>query len=103
MIALAGWLAWRARAPASDTRLALWMYFAQLALNALWSWVFFRWHLGALALMEIWVLWLAILATLTQFWRLRPLAGALLVPYFAWVSFATALTAAMWRLNPGPL
>jgi tryptophan-rich sensory protein len=103
MIAIAGWLAWRARAPASDTRLALGLYFGQLALNALWSWLFFAWHQGALALVEICVLWLAILATLTQFWRLRPLAGALLVPYLAWVSFATALTAAVWRLNPGPL
>jgi benzodiazapine receptor len=46
------------------------------------------------------VLWLAILLTLIQFWRLRPLAGALLVPYLLWVSFATALTAAVWRLNP---
>ncbi len=102
MIAFAGWLAWRARAPAYDTRLALWLYFGQLALNALWSWLFFRWHQGALALIEICLLWFAILATLTQFWRLRWLAGALLVPYLAWVSFATALTAAVWRLNPGP-
>ena len=103
MIALAGWLAWRARAPAYDTRLALWLYFGQLALNALWSWLFFRWHQGALALIEICLLWFAILATLTQFWRVRPLAGMLLLPYLAWVSFATALTASTWRLNPGLL
>jgi translocator protein len=103
MIALSGWLAWRARAPASDTRFALWLYFGQLALNALWSWLFFRWHQGALAVIEVCVLWFAILLTLTQFWRLRWLAGALLVPYLAWVSFATALTAAVWRLNPGLL
>jgi len=103
MIALAGWLAWRQRAPGAATRLALWLYFAQLALNALWSWIFFRWHLGALALVEICVLWFAVLATLTQFWRVKPLAGALLLPYLAWVSFATALTAATWRLNPGLL
>ena len=103
LIAIAGWLAWRARAPASDTRLALGLYFGQLVLNALWSWIFFAWHQGALALVEVCVLWLAVLATLTQFWRLRPIAGVLLVPYFAWVSFATALTAAVWRLNPGLL
>jgi tryptophan-rich sensory protein len=52
---------------------------------------------------DICVLWLAILATLTQFWRLRPLAGALLIPYFLWVSFATGLNAAVWRLNPALL
>jgi tryptophan-rich sensory protein len=69
-------------------------------LNALWSWLFFAWHLGGLALVDICVMWLVVLATLVQFWRLRPLAGALLVPYLLWISFATALNAAVWRLNP---
>ena len=100
MMGFAAWLAWRQRTPAPAVRLALQLFAVQLALNALWSWLFFHWHQGALALVEVCVLWLAILATLTQFWRLSPLAGALLVPYLAWVSFATALTAAVWRLNP---
>jgi tryptophan-rich sensory protein len=98
MMAVAAWVAWRQRGPGRV--FALQLFAVQLALNALWSWLFFRWHLGALALIEVCVLWFAILAMLTQFWRLRPLAGALLIPYLLWVSFATALTAAVWRLNP---
>jgi tryptophan-rich sensory protein len=98
MMGFAAWLAWRARGPGRG--LALQLFAAQLALNALWSWLFFRWHLGALALVEICILWFAILTMLTQFWRLRPLAGALLIPYLLWVGFATALNAAVWRLNP---
>jgi tryptophan-rich sensory protein len=103
MMAIAAWLAWRRPGRRHGTALAFWLFALQLVLNALWSWIFFAWHLGGLALLEICVLWFAILATLTQFWRLRPLAGALLVPYLLWVSFATALTAAVWRLNPGVL
>lgn len=102
LMAIAAWLAWRGRPRGrrQDPRPALWLFTLQLVLNALWSWIFFAWHRGALALVEVCVLWLAILLTLIQFWRLRPLAGALLVPYLLWVSFATALTAAVWRLNP---
>lgn len=103
MIAVAGCLAVRQRAADGAKGLAIALFGAQLVLNALWSWLFFRWHQGALALVDICVLWLAILATLTQFWRLRPLAGALLIPYFLWVSFATGLNAAVWRLNPALL
>jgi len=58
------------------------------------------WHQGALALADITVLWLLIAATIITFWRVRPLAGALLVPYFLWVSFAFALNYSVWQLNP---
>jgi translocator protein len=100
MMAFAAWIAWRRRSAGRASSIALQLFGVQLVLNALWSWLFFRWHLGALALVEVCLLWFAILATLTQFWRVRPLAGALLIPYLLWVSFATALTAAVWRLNP---
>lgn len=102
MIGIAGWLAWRERS-ARGRAGALTLFAAQLVLNAAWSWLFFAWHRGGLALVDICVLWLAVLTTLVQFWRLRPLAGALLVPYLAWISFATALNAAVWRLNPALL
>lgn len=46
------------------------------------------------------LLWAFIAATLMAFWRIRPLAGALLVPYLLWVTFASALTYAVWQLNP---
>jgi tryptophan-rich sensory protein len=71
----------------------------QLALNAAWSWLFFGLQRPGLAFADILVLWAAILATLIAFWRHRALAGALLVPYLAWVSFAAALNLAIWQLN----
>jgi tryptophan-rich sensory protein len=102
MMAVAAWLVWRrAGLPAAAGPLAL--YLVQLALNAVWTWLFFRWRLGALAFVEIILLWLVLLVTIVAFWRVRAVAGALLLPYLAWVSFATALTAAVWRRNPGLL
>jgi len=98
-IAVAAWLVWRQQ----DFRargLALGLFLAQLALNALWTWLFFAWQLGALAFAEIILLWLTIAVVLVLFWRARPLAGWLLVPYLAWVSFAAALNFALWQLNP---
>ncbi len=96
LMGIALWTAWRAGAG----RLALGVFAAQLVLNAAWSWLFFGLHRPGLALVEIVVLWLLILASTVLFWRLRPLAGGLLVPYLAWVGFATALNAAIVRLNP---
>ena len=72
----------------------------QLAVNALWSWLFFAWHYGFFALADVLVLWILIVATLVAFWRVRPLAGALLIPYLLWVSFASALNFSLWQLNP---
>jgi tryptophan-rich sensory protein len=62
--------------------------------------LFFGWHLGALAFADILLLGTLIIATLISFWRIRPLAGALLVPYLLWVSFASALNYSVWQLNP---
>ena len=78
---------------------ALRLYGLQLVLNAIWTWLFFHWHTGALALAEVLLLLAAVIATARAFWAWRPLAGALLLPYAAWVAFASALTLAMWRLN----
>ncbi|ALM86119.1 TspO/MBR family protein [Bordetella sp. N] len=102
LMSLAAWWVWRA----GGWRLhggVLRLYVIQLAVNALWSWLFFAWHLGAWAFVNICVLWLLIVATLIGFWRVRALAGLLLVPYLAWVSFATALCYRVWRDNPGLL
>ena len=96
---IAAWLVWRERGFAGAGT-ALYLYLTQLAVNALWSWLFFAWHLGALAFGEILILWALIFATLLAFWRVLPLAGALLIPYLAWVSFAAALSLAIWQLNP---
>jgi benzodiazapine receptor len=79
---------------------ALWLYMAQLALNSLWTWLFFAWHLGALSFACIVVLWVLIAATCAVFARRDRLAGMLLWPYLAWVSFAGALCFSVWQRNP---
>ena len=99
LMAIAAWLVWRVGGGRSN-RLALSFFLVQLAFNALWSWLFFAWHLGALAFADILLLWILIVATLLSFWRIRPVAGALLVPYLLWVSFAAALNYSLWQLNP---
>lgn len=97
LMGVAAWLVWdRQRATA---RGVLMLFVAQLIANAVWSWLFFGQQNPGLALMDIVVLWLLILATTIGFWRLRPVAGALLLPYLAWVTFATALNFEIWRLN----
>lgn len=84
-------------------RTALSLYLAQLVFNALWTWLFFEWRLGAAAFIEILVLWVLIAITMVAFWRVKPVAGVMLVPYLAWVSFASALTCSVWRSNPALL
>lgn len=96
MIAVAGWRAWRRGAAA---RPALLVYAVQLALNLSWSFVFFGARLIGPALFVIAALLAAILVNAALFWRLDRPAGALLVPYAAWVVFAAVLNAALWRLN----
>lgn len=102
LMGIAAWLVWRERG-SGGARPALSLFLVQLVLNALWSWIFFAWQRGVWALGEVGLLWVVILATLVAFWRVRPLAGLLLVPYLAWVSFAAALTYALWQRNPGAL
>jgi benzodiazapine receptor len=99
LMAVAAWLVWRIGGFA-NARAALALFLAQLAVNALWSWLFFAWRRGALAAADIVLLDVLVLATIVAFWRHRPLAGALLLPYLAWVAFATALNVAVWRMNP---
>jgi len=101
-MAISAWLIWRAHG-FTRGRTALALFMVQLALNALWSWLFFVWHQGALAFIEVVLLWLLIVATVISFWRLDRLPALLMLPYLAWVSFATALTWATWQLNPGLL
>jgi translocator protein len=99
LMAIAAWLVWRSGGFRAN-RIALSFFLGQLVLNAIWSWLFFAWHLGALAFADIVFLWVLIVATLVSFWRVRPLAGALLIPYLLWVGFASALNYSVWQLNP---
>ena len=80
-------------------QVGLGLFTLQLLLNFGWSWIFFvNHHLGG-ALVEILALWLAIAATIAAFATVRRSAAALLLPYLAWTTFATVLTASIWRLN----
>lgn len=99
LMGIAAWLVWRFGGFRAN-RLALTLFLLQLAFNVLWSWLFFAWHRADLALVDIVVLWVLIVATLISFWRVRPLAGVLLIPYLLWVSFASALNYSLWQLNP---
>ena len=99
LMALAAWLVWRAYGW-RGARTALTLFLIQLAANALWSWLFFAWRLGLVAFIELNVLVVLIVITLVLFWRLRPIAAALLVPYLAWVVYAGALNFVLWRDNP---
>ena len=98
LMAVAAWLVWR-EGLTRQTAVALGLFAAQLALNFAWSLIFFGQHRIGAALLEIAVLWLVILATIVAFWNVRPAAGALLLPYLGWVSFAAYLNAGIWRLN----
>lgn len=101
-MAIAAWLVWRTPPQPARTRALVW-FVAQMAANALWSWLFFAWRMGGGAFAEIVVLWLMIAVTLAAFWRIRRAAGLLLVPYLLWVTFAAVLNWVLWRANPATL
>jgi len=98
MMAVAAWLVWR-QGGLAVAAVPLGLFVVQLLLNGVWSWLFFALHSPGAALVDIVLLWAAIVATTVAFWRRSTLAGVLLAPYLAWVSFAVALNFAVWRLN----
>ena len=99
MMGVAAFLVWREGLASDGVRIALAVFGVQLALNGLWSILFFGLRSPGWAFVEILVLWLAIGATVWVFWRVVPAAGALLLPYWAWVTFATVLNGSIWTLN----
>ena len=98
LMAIAAWLVWRAHGFAGAGA-ALTLYLVQLAANAAWSWLFFGRRDPGLAFADIVLLWVLIALTIALFHRHHRTAALLLVPYLLWVSFATALNFAIWRLN----
>lgn len=98
MIAVSGWLVWRERDKV-DVRPALIFFGAQLVLNLLWSVVFFGLEAPGPGLVEILVLWAAISLNIVAFMNVSRVAGWMLVPYLAWVTFAALLNAGIWLLN----
>lgn len=97
LMGIAAAMVWRAGTPAR--RWPLMLFGAQLALNALWSLIFFRWHLMGWAVVELAALCVAVAATAAAFFRVRRVAGVLLLPYLAWGLFALILNFTIWRLN----
>jgi len=100
LMGIAAWLVWQ-RDGFKAAAKPLSLFAVQLVLNVAWSWIFFGLHQPGWAFVEIVILWLAILATTILFFRCSKIAGWLLVPYLAWVSFASVLNFTIWRMNMG--
>jgi translocator protein len=98
LMAIAAWQVSQT-APSTLRTWAIGLFLTQLALNLAWSFIFFRCHAIGAALAEVVMLWVAIGITTLVFGRIAPSAAGLMMPYWAWVSFAAVLNAAYWRLN----
>lgn len=99
LMGMAAWLVWRTGWEKGAVRAALAVFAGQLALNGLWSILFFGLQSPGAGLIEIIILWCAILLTTVLFFGLDRLAGLLFVPYVLWVTFASGLNFAIWSLN----
>jgi len=98
LMGVALYLVWK-KPKSKDRNTAILFFMIQFTLNFFWSIIFFKYHLIGWALVEILVMWVSILLTIIFFWKNSTLAAALLIPYLAWVSFATLLNAAIMKLN----
>ena len=100
LMAIAAFLIWRKGLEQKEVKSALVIFLAQLVLNALWSVVFFGFQSPLYGVVVIVALWVVILLTILRFFKLSTAAGALLLPYILWVSFAAVLNVSIWVLNP---
>ena len=98
LMGVSAWLIWR-NSTGLTRRRALLIFATQLALNGVWSFLFFGLRNPGWAALEIVLLWSAIVATIFAFARISRIAAGLLLPYLVWVSFAAALNFAVWNLN----
>lgn len=99
LMGVAAWLVWRASPSLQDAWLPLGAWVVQLALNLAWTFVFFEQESPAGGVVDIVLLWLAIVVTIWLFASRSAAAALLLVPYLLWVTYAAALTIQIWRLN----
>ena len=96
-MAIGAWLVWR---DGQFFGLPGLLFAVQLVLNLAWSWLFFNMKRPDYAFVEIVFLWASIVGTMVLFWQVNSVAGWLYVPYILWVTFASMLNLAIWRLNP---
>lgn len=99
LMGIAMYLVWRSDVNRELKRTALTFYAIQLTLNFFWSFIFFEMKQPGWAFAEIILMWLMIVATIIWFRKLSPTAAWLLLPYLAWVSFASVLNYSIWQLN----
>jgi benzodiazapine receptor len=96
LMAVAAWLIW---STPKKNKFALGLWGVQLALNLIWSYLFFTLRNPFPAMLDILLLWVVILGTMVSFWRINSLAGMLMLPYLIWVSYAAYLNIFIWYLN----
>lgn len=99
LMAVAAYRIWMKGKSGEDVRKALILFAIQLFLNFLWSLIFFRFRLYAIAFLELLLLLVFILLTTFEFFKIDKTSGYLMIPYIAWVSFAGVLNYAIWMLN----
>jgi len=100
LMGIALYLVWESGTERRDVQIALIVFGVQLALNVLWSFLFFGMESPLLGLVDIVLLWIMIAVTIVLFYQIRKSAAYLLLPYIVWVSIATALNYSIYVLNP---
>lgn len=99
LMGIALYLVWKSGADKTLKQTAIILFAVQLTLNFFWSFIFFKLQLPGWAFAEIILMWVMIFFTILWFGKISPLAAWLLVPYISWVSFASVLNYAIWKLN----
>ena len=99
LMGIAVFIVWKKGIQEKNVRHAINIFVLQLILNAIWSPIFFGMQNPALGLVDVSLMWLAIVWTIVAFWKVSKSAAWLLIPYIAWVSFALYLNLSIWRLN----
>jgi benzodiazapine receptor len=100
LMGISAFLIWRKGLDNKAIKVALGIFVAQLVVNSLWSLMFFGLKSPLAGFVTIIILWILIVLTISHFYRISTVAGALMVPYLLWVSFASVLNFSLWRLNP---
>ncbi len=98
LLGISLFLIWK-QSESKERNIAILVFLLQLALNFAWSFIFFYFNMIGLALIEIILLWISIIITLIMFYKIKPLAAYINLPYLMWVTFATILNASYYLLN----